>query len=355
MSDQPVRVGLLGAGEHAGNIVGWAERIDGLATVRCFDPDPGRKRALADAWGIQSADTLDELLNDGSIQAVIVALPTRFHADHIMAAARVGRHVYVTRPIGEFLPSARLAIAKAAEAGIILQVGHYERKRNASRQIKDLLAAGVIGRPKRMELSWSQTDVAPLSDRASRYSRAISPAHDLLIRAVPAFDLAQYLLGPIREVTAQTSRSPELSGRVASVVLDFASGCLGHVSTSVGRVGGDHILICGQAGSIAWDGYRLQIRSVRIDAVRREPESEERIPAPGTPELDDLCEFVTCIRTGARPEVDGETGLSALSVAWAAIASAHHRRPVAIDEEPGDEYDRVWGDGRESSSFGSSK
>jgi myo-inositol 2-dehydrogenase / D-chiro-inositol 1-dehydrogenase len=340
MSEQRVRVGLLGAGEYARNLAGWIQRIDGLTVARCYDPDPARKRTLQEDYGIEPSDTLDDLLADETIQAVIVALPTRFHADHIMAAAQAGRHVYVTRPVAEFLPAARLAIAKAAEAGIILQVGHYERKRHASRQMKRLIDSGAIGRLKRLEMSWPQPDVAPLSSRPSRFESTMTPAHDLLIRATPAFDLAQYLAGPIREVTAQVPRSPELAARVASVVMDFTAGCLGHVGTSTGGVGGEHILIHGAAGYIAWNGCQMHICSVRSDKARRGPELEERVPPVGTPELDDLCEFIECVRTGTQPEVSGEAGLTALCVSWAAISSSQHRRPVAMEEVLGEEQDR---------------
>jgi myo-inositol 2-dehydrogenase/D-chiro-inositol 1-dehydrogenase len=338
MSTQPVRAGLFGAGEHARCIAGLAQRIDGLVLARCFDPDAGRKRLLADECGISPADTLDDLLSDASIQAVIIALPTRFHTDYIMSAARAGRHIYVTRPVAEFLPAARLTIAAAAEAGVILQVGHHERRRPSSRQLKSLIESDVLGRPQRIEMSWPQTDATASSEPPPRFGRSAWPGQDLLLRAVPAFDLAQYLMGSIREVTAQAPRKPEMTAQVAYVMIDFASGCLGLVATSVGPTAREHILIHGTAGSVSWDGTRLEIRSVRSGQARRELEQEQRILPAGTPELDDLCEFVECVRTGARPEVDGETGLAALGVAWMAIASAQHRRPVAIDEELAEEH-----------------
>ncbi len=340
MEHVPVRLGLLGGGRHALHIAEWCRRISGLTLVRCWDPEPPRRNSLAEAFGIPSTDTLDELLADESIRGVVIALPTRFHTDHIMSAARAGRHVYVTRPLAQFLPAARLAIGAAQDAGIILQTGHYERKRPSYRQIKAILETEMIGRPVGLDLSWSlpYTDVMPPEEPQTRFGRSGWTRQDLLIRGTPAFDLASYLVGPIREVTAQTSRTPELAGRMALVTLDFDSGCLGHVSASVGPAADERVTVIGTAGSVSWNGSQLTLVSLKSNRGIRPPESEVRTPPTGTPELDDLCEFVECVATGVRPEVDGEAGLAALRVAWAAIASAQHRRPVAMDEELVEEF-----------------
>jgi predicted dehydrogenase len=50
----------------------------------------------------------------------------------------------------------------------------------------------------------------------------------------------------------------------------------------------------------------------------------------GDPILEQIDEFATCIRTGAKPETDGKVGLASLSLVRAAIESARTGKRVNL-------------------------
>ena len=55
------------------------------------------------------------------------------------------------------------------------------------------------------------------------------------------------------------------------------------------------------------------------------------VPLPiGDPILEEIDEFADCIRTGKKPETDGEGALAALAFIRAAIESAHTEKAVDL-------------------------
>jgi predicted dehydrogenase len=74
---------------------------------------------------VRAFATLEELLN--AVDVVTIASPAIHHAEGVMAALRAGRHVYVEKPLAVTLDDADRILALAAQAGLIVAVGHQER------------------------------------------------------------------------------------------------------------------------------------------------------------------------------------------------------------------------------------
>jgi predicted dehydrogenase len=67
------------------------------------------------------------VLADPQVQAVILATPHLDHEDHVVAAARAGKHIFVEKPFTLNKPSAERAIAAVQEAGVVIGLGHNRR------------------------------------------------------------------------------------------------------------------------------------------------------------------------------------------------------------------------------------
>jgi len=94
------------------------------------------------------------------IDAVVVATPDHLHAAVALAAMRVGKHVYVQKPLTYSVHEARTLARVARETGVVTQMGNQGHSQDGTRRINEIIAAGVIG-PVREVHVWT--------DRPQRY------------------------------------------------------------------------------------------------------------------------------------------------------------------------------------------
>ena len=143
-----VRIGIVGTGNIAPmNVRGYLEhpRCDVVAVC-----DPRREKAerMAAEWGVDRVyDSLAALLADDEIDAVEILTPTFLHRDHVIAAARAGKHVSCQKPIANSVADAREMLAACKEAGVVFRVTENAFHWPALVKAKELIAAGCIGTP----------------------------------------------------------------------------------------------------------------------------------------------------------------------------------------------------------------
>src|ERR1039458_4342188 len=73
---------------------------------------PAKRVAFAQRFGVRPYDSYEAVLRDPEIEGVILTTPHSLHAEHVIAAAKAGKHVFVEKPFTLTAASA----AKAAEA-----------------------------------------------------------------------------------------------------------------------------------------------------------------------------------------------------------------------------------------------
>ncbi len=122
---ESVRVGLIGVGTWGRNHARVLASLPDTKLVGFFDSDSNCSNEAADEWGGSSFPSMDKLI--GECEAVIVAVPTVFHADATVAALEGGADVLVEKPIASTLQEADRMLDAADRAGKILVVGHLER------------------------------------------------------------------------------------------------------------------------------------------------------------------------------------------------------------------------------------
>ena len=95
---QPLNVGIIGYGRIGAEHARWLSVADGMRAVAVADVTPAR-RELAQARGLTAFASIDELLVQPGIDAMLVSTPTAMHFDHAMAALAAGKHVMVEKPM----------------------------------------------------------------------------------------------------------------------------------------------------------------------------------------------------------------------------------------------------------------
>jgi predicted dehydrogenase len=139
-----IRVGLAGLGYWGPNL---ARNFDDLAelTWLCdLSPD------LLDRFGARyptsrTTSRFDDLLEDETLQAVIVATPVTSHYELARRALAAGKHVFVEKPPALSAVEAEELVSLAEERDLVLLPGHLLLYHPGVEKLKDLIDSGELG------------------------------------------------------------------------------------------------------------------------------------------------------------------------------------------------------------------
>jgi predicted dehydrogenase len=263
-------------------------------------------------------------------------------------AAQYGKHVYVDKPIANTLTDGKKMVEACQKAGVVLLVGHDMRRLSGYRKVKNLIDQGAIGKPVMAESNFSARLGFELTPDMWRWYGDDSgcPAGALMTMGIHHSDTLQYYFGPIEKVFAFFNKlyTPANVEDVTMTTFQFESGVLGYLGSTyvsprvnwISVYGTDAILSCALSlPNTTFDEY-LKIWSVvdkytTLQLFDKSKGRPETISLPvGDPILEEIDEFADCIRTGKKPETDGQGALAALSLIRAAIDSARTGKPVDV-------------------------
>jgi predicted dehydrogenase len=112
------------------------------------DPDPARLAEAANSAGVASKDAVTDfrrLLDDPTIDAVVIATPDHWHAPAALLALDAGKHVYVEKPCTHNFRESQLLLAAAGKSGLVAQHGTQSRSRPEMQEAIARIRDGVIG------------------------------------------------------------------------------------------------------------------------------------------------------------------------------------------------------------------
>lgn len=318
---------FVGLGWWGNQLAEAVARAGAGRAVSCFARSEEARDAFASVHGCRTASSLEELIADDSIDALVLATPHSTHLPMIRAAADAGKHVFVEKPLSISYRAAVDAVAAARAAGIVLQVGHNRRRVAATRALRQRLDQGEFGTLHLIEAKMtSPSDIEPRG--GWRGDPEECPLGGMTALGVHMVDSIRYLGGEVGEVYCSSRR---LLGRgtlddVTTLSLELTSGVLATLSTSLVLPRQTAISVHGHGGS-GWsemDGAELYLQSVGMEGRQR----QEIEPVDAI--ADQMREFADCIHNGKDPEVTGEIGRDVVAVLEAARISAVERRPVSV-------------------------
>lgn len=142
-----LRTAVIGAGK-VGEI--HAEALRGLPESElvgvCSRPSEKRD-AFAQRHGVPAFDELEAMVRRAGVQAVTICTPHLAHAGAAIAAARLGVHVLVEKPLATTVADCDAMIAAAAQAGVTLGVISQRRLYPPCVRIRAAIDRGALGRP----------------------------------------------------------------------------------------------------------------------------------------------------------------------------------------------------------------
>lgn len=140
MAIDDVNLGFISCGNRAGQHMGMFSKVDGVNIAAVCDPDEGRVGAAQKKYaGATGYSDLRNVLDDKSIDAVVVATTNHWHCLASIWAMEAGKDVYVEKPLSHSQWEGRQTVNAARKYKRICQVGTQQRSDPMQAEIKDFL------------------------------------------------------------------------------------------------------------------------------------------------------------------------------------------------------------------------
>jgi myo-inositol 2-dehydrogenase/D-chiro-inositol 1-dehydrogenase len=337
MNANRLNIGFIGAGRigkvHAETL---AFRVPEARTLSITDLNRQAAEQLASRCGIPTvAGSVDQILADPAIQAVLICSSTDTHADLIIRAAQAGKHIFCEKPIAHSLAQIDAALAAVRQAGVKLQIGFNRRFDPNFARIRAAVAGGEIGSPRLLHIISRDPSPPPIS--YVKVSGGI-----FLDMTIHDFDMARFLIGDeVEEIytAAGVMVDPAIGEAgdldTALIVLRFRGGVIGTIDNCRQAAYGydQRAEILGSAGKIATENrYPNQATLSTGDCVKKDLPFNFFMDRYTESFSNEIRSFVHSVLEGKPTAVTGLDGRIPVVMGLAARKSFDERRPVRLDE-----------------------
>jgi predicted dehydrogenase len=139
-------VGVVGLGYWGPNLARNFERLpDAELKWLCDASDEALKRWGAAFPSARTSTSLDDLLADDPLEAVVVATPVPTHAELATRVLAAGKHCFVEKPLARSEREAEMVVDAARAADRVLMVGHLLEYHPGVEQLHELVRSGELG------------------------------------------------------------------------------------------------------------------------------------------------------------------------------------------------------------------
>jgi predicted dehydrogenase len=309
-------VAVVGCGAWGGNLVRNFAELGALAAV--VDPDTARAGTLSERFGVPAL-SLEAALADPRVAALSIATQPGLHHAVGMAGLAAGKHLLVEKPLTLVRAEAEALVREAQRRELVLMIGHILRFHPAFAALTRLVAAGELGRLRRIHASRLNLGAVRTEEDALW---CLAP-HDVSMILALAGEIPNAVAGFAERVLG---RDP---ADAAAVHLGFPSGLSAMIQVSWLHPVKEHRLsVVGTEAMAVFDDTRpwpekLAVYRHRVGAdlaiERAEPEP---VPLPAGEPLKEECRhFLHCITERRAPLTGGEEALQVMDVLGRAAAA----------------------------------
>ncbi len=218
-----ITIGVIGYGYWGPNIVRNFFYSDNSKVKAVADQRDERLTLLAKNFpSINGINNAEDIINDDTINAVVIATPVFSHYELSKKALVKGKHVLIEKPLASTVAESEELINLAEQKGLTLMVDHTFLYTGAVQKMKELIDTGAIGTPlyfesSRINLGLFQSDINVLWDLA---------AHDISILI--------HLIKEIPESVNATGISHTHNGveNIAYMTVNYNSDFIAHINCS---------------------------------------------------------------------------------------------------------------------------
>ena len=357
---QQVRAAVIGYGgigsAHTACIA--QGKVAGMQLAAVCDVNPAKLAVVAERFpGVRCAADFHDLL-DGSIDAVIIAVPHPMHSEIAAECLRAGLHVLTEKPLDISVTAAKKAVLAAQESGRVFAVMLNQRTSPIFRRAREIVQSGQLGELKRtvwIITNWYRTQ--HYYDSGDWRATWAGEGGGVLLNQAPHnLDLWQWICGMPASLAAYCDVARYHRIEVeddATLVTRYANGATGLFVTSTGEypgtnrleIAGDLGKIVLENGTLKWWKLKESEREVRWHSAQSMPQmafdyTEESF-ADGPQHRGILQNFANAILHGEALISPGADGLNELMLSNAAYLSQWTGNvPVTLPLD-GDKFDAM--------------
>jgi UDP-N-acetyl-2-amino-2-deoxyglucuronate dehydrogenase len=307
------RVALVGLGmavtPHAKSL------LDLKVDVACaFSPSAERRRKVGSQFGFKTCENLDAILEDRSVNAVLLLTPPNTHLELVEKFAAAGKHILLEKPLEISTAKAERLVKACAQVklGIVLQ----HRFRPGAEKLRELLPE--LGRLVSASAAIPNWRPQSYYDQPGRGTKARDGGGVLLTQGIHTLDLFLSFTGEPAEVKSFVATTPvhrmETEDLVAAAVR-FENGAIGTVHATTTAFPGfpERIELIGTKGTALLEGPSLKVALASGKSVEVKAEGggtgADPMAFPNDWHRSLLADFLDAIEKDRQPRVNGEEAL----------------------------------------------
>jgi predicted dehydrogenase len=226
---------VIGLGWWGQRLVTSVEGSRQIRFARAVTLEPGLARDFAVAHRLQIGTSLDEVLDDPSIEAVVLATPHSRHREQVEVVAAAHKHIYCEKPFAMCKADAQAMLDACARAGVTIGVGHHFRLMPSMKALRAKIASGTFGTIMHAEGNYSHDWLANLPPEGWRAAPQETRAGAMTGMGIHVLDCFRDLVGPMRRISALSKRRALAlpTGDTTAALIEFANGATGTFATTL--------------------------------------------------------------------------------------------------------------------------
>ncbi|HEO8418120.1 TPA: Gfo/Idh/MocA family oxidoreductase [Yersinia enterocolitica] len=322
-----MKVGIISfAHGHAYAYAEALKKMEGVELVGIADDNETRGVEASMRYNTSYYPTYEELLNQ-DLEAVIITSENAKHHEHVLAAAKQGKHILCEKPIATNKQDAVEMIKVCKENNVFLQIAFPVRFSTPVAKAKQIIEDGELGSI--VAIKGTNRGTNPGGWFVDKEKSGGGAVMDHTVHLV---DIMRWYMGSdVKEVYAEVDNliSDIAIDDCGIVTMEFENNVFASIDCSWSRnktfpTWGDVTLeIVGTKGTLTVDAFAQKTDVYSMDGATWDFWGEDM--------NQDLVEdFVSNVKNGVPPTITGEDGLKAMEVALAGYESAKRKGPVLI-------------------------
>ena len=316
MSDKKPKIGVVGAGHLGKHHIKHLSNHKGVDFVGVFDTNEDSLKNICDEFSVKPLQSLEELIS--LCEAVNIVTPTNTHFDIARKFLNQKKDVFIEKPLTNTVEEALSLINLAKTNECIIQVGHIERFNPTINKLKEL-----VDNPHYIEIE----RLAPFQARGTEVPVVL----DLMVHDIDL--ILEMVNSPLESIQASGAKMMSNTIDLAHAHIKFQNGVVANLKSS--RIAQNYVRKIRTYQKNFYSITDLMIPQIELyglkhhNAFSKELKSQEFETNTGlktlyyekfVPEnkdalLEEINDFIHCINTRSKPNVDGQAGANALEIA----------------------------------------
>ena len=316
MSDKKPKIGVVGAGHLGRHHIKHLSKHSDVEFVGVFDVNKKSLKNICSEFSVDPIENLENLID--SCDGVHIVTPTNTHFDIAKKFLENKKDVFVEKPMTNTVDEALSLVSLAKKHGLILQVGHIERFNPTINKLKEL-----VDNPHYIEIE----RLAPFQARGTEVPVVL----DLMVHDIDL--ILEMVDSPLESIQASGAKMMSNTIDLAHAHIKFKNGVVANLKSS--RIAQGYVrkirtyqkgfysitdLMIPQIELYGLEHHNMFSEKVKSQEVETNSGSKKLYYEKFVPEnkdalLEEINDFIHCIKTRSKPNVDGVAGAKALEIA----------------------------------------